>query len=518
MSTVDRPPETASATGAEAAPPPETPSEESEEKGGFTFPSAYTILFLLIIVFTILTWIIPAGKYNVDASGNLIPGTYHEVARNGQKFFTGALQAPVNGMYGVQDAAGTIGPYNLGFLYGAIDVALFILVIGGFLGITMKSGAMDAGITAVVQKLGTRGNLLIPILMIVFMAGGTTYGMAEESLAFYTLIIAAMIALGYDALTGVAVIMLGAGIGVVGSTVNPFSIGIASGFAGIPLGDGIVQRIAILVLGGAAGIWWVMRYANRVKAEPSKSLVASKREDNIQHFMHTSDVAEAPALTTRRKLVLIVFGVTFLAMIVGVIPWSDFGVHRIATRGWWFPELTALFLFGSIVMAIVAGMNEQKMTSNFIDGARDMLGVALVVALARGISVIMTNGLITDTILHWTEQALGGLGHVAFVNVLFALFIPLGFIIPSSSGLATLTMPIMAPLADFNGVSKSLIVTGYAAASGLINLVSPTFAVVVGGLAIGRVPLNTWWKFAIPLVAILAVIIVVVLTVGALVL
>jgi uncharacterized ion transporter superfamily protein YfcC len=503
---------TAAPEGAEA------PAAPAEKERKFSFPSAYTILFLLIVVFTILTWIIPAGKYNVDAAGNLLPGTYHTVPRNGQKFFTGALQAPINGMYGIQDAHGTIGPYNVGVLYGAIDVALFILVIGGFLGITMKTGAMDAGIAATVRKLGTRGNLLIPILMVIFMAGGTTYGMAEESLAFYTLIIAAMIALGYDALTGVAVVLLGAGIGVVGSTVNPFSVGIASGFAGIPLGDGIVQRIAILVLGGAAGIWYVMRYANRVKNDPSTSYVASMREDNARRFLDTSDAAEAPALTTQRKLVLVIFGLTFAAMIYGVIPWSDFGVHRIVTRGWWFPELTALFLFASIVMGIVGGMGEAKLTSNFIDGARDMLGVALVVALARGISVIMTNGLITDTILHWTEQALGGLGHVAFVNVLFALFIPLGFLIPSSSGLATLTMPIMAPLAHFNGVPASLVVTGYATASGLINLVSPTFAVVVGGIAIGRVPLNTWWRFAFPLVGILAVIIVVVLTVGALVL
>jgi uncharacterized ion transporter superfamily protein YfcC len=495
------------------------PAPESEEKkGGFSFPSAYTILFLLIVVFTILTWIIPAGKYNVDPAGNLIPGTYHTVPRNGQRFFTGSLEAPVNGMYGIQDAAGTVSPYNIGALYGAIDVALFILVIGGFLGITIKTGAMDAGIAATVRKLGDRGNLLIPILMIIFMAGGTTYGMAEESLAFYALIIAAMIALGYDALTGVAVIMLGAGIGVVGSTVNPFSVGIASGFAGIPLGDGIVQRIAILILGGAAGIWWVMRYANRVKLDPAKSYVASLREDNVRRFLSSSDPSDAPALTTQRKWVLVIFGLTFAAMIYGVVPWSDFGIHRIVTRFWWFPELTALFLFASIVLGIVGGMGEKKLTENFIDGARDMLGVALVVALARGISVIMTNGLITDTILHWTEQALGGLGKVAFVNLLFLLFIPLGFLIPSSSGLATLTMPIMAPLAQFYHIPTSLVVTGYAAASGLINLVSPTFAVVVGGLAIGRVPLNTWWKFVLPLVGILAVIIIAVLTVSALVL
>src|SRR5947209_2601611 len=203
MPAADSPPGTTSTVAQQAAPPEEvTP----EKKRGFTFPSAYTILFFLIIVFTILTWIIPAGKYSVDASGNLVPGTYHEVARNGQRFFTGALQAPVFGMYGIENAAGQVSPYYAGVLYGSIDVALFILVIGGFLGITMKTGAMDAGIGAAVKKLGSRGNLMIPLLMIIFMAGGTTYGMAEESLAFYTLVIAAMIALGYDALTGVATI------------------------------------------------------------------------------------------------------------------------------------------------------------------------------------------------------------------------------------------------------------------------------------------------------------------------
>jgi uncharacterized ion transporter superfamily protein YfcC len=341
--------------------------------------------------------------------------------------------------------------------------------------------------------------------------------MAEESLAFYPLVIAAMIALGYDALTGVATILLGAGIGVLGSTVNPFATGIASGFAGVPLGQGIVLRILILVLGGIAGIWWVTRYANRVRKDPSKSMVASMREENAKRFLHTAGDAEMPELTTKRKWVLVLFGLTFAAMIYGVIPWSDFGIHRVVTRGWWFPELTALFLFASIVVGIVARMREGELTSNFMDGAKDMIGVALVVALARGISVIMTNGLIVDTVLYWCEKALGGLGHVAFVNLIFILYLPLSFLIPSSSGLATLTMPIMAPLAHFNGVPKELVVTAYQSASGLLNLVSPTFAVVVGGLAIGRVSLDKWWRFSLPLVGILAVIIMVCLTIGVLV-
>jgi uncharacterized ion transporter superfamily protein YfcC len=488
-----------------ASGPPET------KKRQFTFPSAYTILFLLVIVVTILTWVIPAGSYDYK-DGKPVPGTYHHVAANPQRVFRDALQAPINGMYGIQDlTTGQVGPDNAGVLYGSINVALFILVIGGFLGITMKTGTIDTGIRLAVKRLGTRGELLIPILMVIFMIGGTTYGMAEESLAFYVLIIAAMIGLGYDALTGVAVLMLGCGIGVMGSTVNPFATGIASGFAGISLGDGIVSRLVILALGGVAGIWYVLRYARKVKQDPSKSPVYNMREANRQHFLTSGDQDEVVAMTGQQKLILGLFALAFLIMIYSVIPWDELDIHWLPTWGWWFPQLTALFLFFAIVIGIVGRMDEQTLTNNFVDGARDLLGVALVVAIARGISVIMNNGLITDTVLNWAAQATSGLGAVAFAIVMFLVYLPLAFLIPSSSGLATVTMPIMAPLADLAHVPTNVVVTAFQSASGVVNLVTPTFAVVAGGLAIGRVPFNTWWRFALPLVFVLAIIDMVVL-------
>ena len=353
--------------------------------------------------------------------------------------------------------------------------------------------------------------------MIIFAAGGTSYGMAEESLAFYPLIIAAMIALGYDAVTGVAVVMLGAGIGVIGSTINPFATGIASGFAGIPLAEGIFYRILILVGGLALGIWWVMRYAARVHKDPTQSMVAGMKQANEEHFLRTGSQAEAPEFTTRRKVVLGLFILSFVIMIVGVIPWSDLGINRIATRYWWFAELAALFLVMGIIIGIVWRMKESELVGNFIDGARDMVGVALVVALARGISVLMTNGLIIDTVLHWCEQVLAPLGPVAFINVIYLLYLPLSFLIPSSSGLATVTMPIMAPLAGFAGVPENLVVTAYQSASGLLNLFTPTFAVVTGALLIGRVPIATWWKFVLPLVVLLGVLTMLVLSIGVLI-
>ena len=239
----------------DAAPEPET-------KGRFTLPSAYTILFALIVAAAIATWIIPAGTYDLNASGEPIPGTYHEVASHPAKILSDSLTAPINGLYGIEDAKGNINYYNSGSLFGAIDIALFILVIGGFLGVTMKTGAIQAGIGSLVERMRGRERLMILALMGVFALGGTTYGMAEESLAFYALVITVMIAAGYDALVGAAVVLLGCGIGVLGSTVNPFATGIASGIAGVSISDGLLGRLVILIAGLAIGIFFVMRYAS----------------------------------------------------------------------------------------------------------------------------------------------------------------------------------------------------------------------------------------------------------------
>ena len=353
--------------------------------------------------------------------------------------------------------------------------------------------------------------------MIIFAAGGTSYGMAEESLAFYPLIIAAMIALGFDALSAVAVIMLGAGIGTMGSTINPFATGIATGIAGIPLADGIVYRIVILVVGVALGIWYVMRYATKVQKDPSKSRVADMKEANEKHFLGGRDSSAAPELTGQPQA----HPDALPAFLCGddrrrhpvVGPRN----HALPPAGGGSASCRRSFMVMGVVIGFVGKMGEEGTVNAFIDGARDMLGVALVVAVARGISVVMTNGLIIDTVLYWCEQALSGLTSVAFINTIFLLYIPLSFLIPSSSGLATVTMPVMAPLASFAGIPEHLVVTAYQSASGLVNLVTPTFAVVTGGLAIGRISFAVWWKWVAVLVLILAVMCMVVLSIGALV-
>ena len=490
-----------------------------EPRRRFALPSAYTILFVLIVITALATWFIPAGKYETEPDGAPIPGTYHEVPSNPQRIVVDSLLAPINGLYGIESAEdGSISVWNSGELFGAIDVALFILVIGGFLGVTMKTGAIQGGISSIVSRLRGRESWLIPILMAVFALGGTTFGMAEESLAFYALIVTVMIAAGYDALVGASILLLGCGIGVLGSTINPFATGIASEFAGTTLDEGLIGRVVILIVGTTIGTIFVMRYAARVKADPSRSLVYDMKQANEQHFNATSDAppedgAKSAGLTGPQKAVLTVFILAFAVMIYGVIPWADLGIP-LPTLWWWFPEMTASFLFFAIVIGVVGRMSETGFTNTFVDGARDLLGVALIIGIARGITVIMTNGLITDTVLNWAEQAVAGLGGVAFINLMYGLFLPLSFLIPSSSGLATVAMPIMAPLSTFADVPPQLVVTAYQSANGLLNLITPTSAVVMGGLAIARVGYGTWLKFVWPVLLLLAILTVVVLTIS----
>jgi uncharacterized ion transporter superfamily protein YfcC len=486
---------------------------EPEKKSRFTLPSAYTILFALIVLAAIATWIIPAGIYNLNAAGEPVPGTYHEVASHPARILVDSLTAPINGLYGIENAKGNINYYNSGSLFGAIDIALFILVIGGFLGVTMKTGAIETGIGSLVARMRGRERWMIPALMTVFALGGTTFGMAEESLAFYALVITVMIAAGYDALTGAAVVLLGCGIGVLGSTVNPFATGIASGIAGVSISEGIIGRLVILIVGLAIGIFFVLRYADRVKRDPSQSVVYELKAENEARFRAESQ-AGAVTMTGKQKTILAVFALAFAVMIYGVIPWEDIGIP-LPTWWWWFPEMTASFLLFAIIIGLIGRLGEGVLTTSFVDGARDLLGVALIIGIARGITVIMNNGQITDTVLHWIEKALGDTGEVGFLILMFLLFLPLSFVIPSTSGLATLAMPIVAPLAGFIGVSTALVVTAYQSASGVMNLVVPTSAVVMGGLAIARVPYGTYLRWVWPLLALLSALVVVVLGISA---
>ncbi len=462
------------------------------------FPSVYTILFSLTAFIALLTWIIPAGEYEMvkhETLGKMVPiaGTYQSVDANPQGIIE-VLLAPIDGFYD-----------HVSYSARAVDVALFVLIIGGFLAVVNKTGAINTAISGATRRLSGREIWMIPILMGLFAAGGTIYGMAEETIAFYALIIPVMIAAGYDALTGVAVIMIGAGIGCLGSTINPFATVIASNAAGISFTQGIGLRFAILGLGWLACVVYVMRYAIRVRRNPELSLVADLKVANEEYFLKDFDSSAQAMMTGTHKLVLTIFVTCFGIMIWGV-----------SVGGWWMAEISALFLGATIVTGLVARMGEQEITSTFVDGARDLLGVALIITLARGLVVVMDNGNITHTLLFWAEEMIDGLSPIAFVNAIYWIEAALSLLVPSSSGLAVMTMPIMAPLADFAGVGRELVVTAFQSASGLPNLITPTSAIVMGGLALGRVSYSRWLKFTAPLLAILILMIMALLSVGVL--
>ena len=440
----------------------------------FHMPTAYTILFILLILVAASTWVIPAGTYERSGEESTpVAGTYQTVEQQPQ-------------------GPGDVILASFQGFYDAVDVALFILMVGGFLGVVMKTGAIDAGVSNIIRILNGQEIWLIPVLMIMFSLGGTSFGMWEETMAFYPLLIPVFISAGYDPLVGISVVLLG----VLASTVNPFATGIASGFAGVSLGDGLLPRLLMLLVFDAAAIWYVMAYASRVRAHPEKSLVAG-----ISRRAGAARGGEVPTLTARRKVVLVLFALVFLVMIYGVIPFDEIGVP-IPTLGWWFPELSGLFLIGGIAIGLAYGLKEQDLTDAFVAGAADLTGVGLIIGISRGITVLMDGGQITDTVLYWGERALEGTGSVAFILLVYLIYIPLSVLIPSSSGLATLSIPILAPLGRFAGIGGDLIVTAFQSASGLVNIVTPTAAVVMGGLALGDVPYDRWVKFVWKLILI----------------
>ncbi len=421
--------------------------------------SAYSILFWIIVLIAVLTWVIPAGNYELHEDGSPIAGSYQEVPRSGQGLGA-VILAPVHGFY------------------DAIEIALFILMVGGFLGVVMETGAIDAGVGRIVRRMAGHESRMIPVLMLLFGLGGTTFGMWEETMAFYPLLIPVFTAAGYDALTAIAVVVLGAGTGNLCSTVNPFATGIASGFAGVSMGQGIVLRLAMLAVLLPVAIWWVLRHARRVRRTPTGP----------------TETAESPPLSRAQKVTLWGFGLTFVVMIYSVIPFDELGLP-IPTLGWYFPELAGLFLVAGVAIGFLARMREQQVYDAFLKGAGDLLGVAFIIALSRGITAVMNSGRITDTILYWGERGLTGAHAAVFVLLVFGLYLGLSFVIPSSSGLATLSVPVLAPLGAFAGISGSLIVTAFQSASGLVNLLTPTSAVIMGALALGEVRYPQWLRF-----------------------
>lgn len=467
------------------------------EKRKWKMPSVYTLLFFITICVALLTWVIPAGKFDYITSDTQqlikatevnaysggerllpVPGSYTQLESHPQGFYD-ILVAPLSGF---SDAS---------------SIILFVLMIGGFLSVTIQTGAMDASVASLSKRFKGREIWLIPALVLLLAIGGSTYGMSEETVSLWVILLPFFIAAGYDRLVVAGIILLGSGIGVANSTVNPFATGVASRFAEIPLGDGILFRLLAFIIFYIITCVFIMRYAAKVKKDPTKSLL-----HDIEFNDQFSQSPTQLPFTKQHKLTMTVFFSAFALMIYSVIPWEDIGITFVPALNWWLKEISVIYLTAAIIIAVINRMPESQFVKSFINGCKDMIGVALVIAVAKGINVIMNDANITDTILSWAENLVVGLDSGVFAVVSYLAHIMLAFFIPSSSGLATVSMPLMGPMSDLAGVNRDIVVSAYQLGSGWINLFAPTAATVVAGLAMANIPYSRFFKWVIPYITV----------------
>ena len=487
-------------------------AETAKKKRGM--PSSFTILLALLAIVAVITVIVSGTSGGAVTAARL------------SDFCT----APIKGFA------------------DALPVCLFVMILGGFLGMMTETGALDNGIAVLVQKLKGNEIMLIPVLMLIFSLGGTTYGMCEETVPFYALLAATMMAAGFDPMVGAATVLLGAGCGCLGSTVNPFAVGAAVDAltgVGIEVNQSIIIGLgAVLwIVTTAMSIFFVMSYAKKVKADKGSTILSMQELKDAEeaHGKAASEVHNEVKLTGRQKGVLIAFAFTFVVMIVGFIPLADLneGVANFFDAGavydadgnavvqgwsalitglpigqWYFDEASTWFFLMAVLIGIIGGLSEKQIVNTFITGAADMMSVVLVIALARGISVLMANTGLDVYVLDAAANALAGLSGVIFAPMSFLVYFGLSFLIPSTSGMATVSMPIMGPLAVKLGFSPEVMVMIFSAAIGVVNLFTPTSGAIMGGLALAKIEWTTWLKFALKLIVALSVVCAVILTVA----
>ena len=487
-------------------------TETAKKKRGM--PSSFTILLALLAIVAVITVIVSGTSGGAVTAARL------------SDFCT----APIKGFA------------------DALPVCLFVMILGGFLGMMTETGALDNGIAVLVQKLKGNEIMLIPVLMLIFSLGGTTYGMCEETVPFYALLAATMMAAGFDPMVGAATVLLGAGCGCLGSTVNPFAVGAAVDAltgVGIEVNQSIIIGLgAVLwIVTTAMSIVFVMNYAKKVKADKGSTILSMQELKDAEeaHGKAASEVHKEVKLTGRQKGVLIAFAFTFVVMIVGFIPLADLneGVANFFDAGavydadgnavvqgwsalitglpigqWYFDEASTWFFLMAVLIGIIGGLSEKQIVNTFITGAADMMSVVLVIALARGISVLMASTGLDVYVLDAAANALAGLSGVIFAPMSFLVYFGLSFLIPSTSGMATVSMPIMGPLAVKLGFSPEVMVMIYSAAIGVVNLFTPTSGAIMGGLALAKIEWTTWLKFALKLIVALSVVCAIILTVA----
>lgn len=441
--------------------------------------------------------------------------------------------------------ADIVGSPIKGFLDG-IEVSLFLLILGGCLGIVNKLGALDAGIAALVRSLHGRETVLIAVIMAVFALLGSTYGFCEETIPFYGLLAATMFAAGFDTMVAAATVLLGAGVGCLGSTVNPFAVGVAIDALskeGIQVNQGIVIALgAILtVVSYLISLFFILRYASRVRRDKGSTILSlQEQQASAEAYGEDAKAVQDSSVnlefTGKRKVALALFGLSFVVMICGFIPWADFGVNIFTAGGvydaasetwttmpwsglltgnplgeWYFNDASIWFFIMALVIGVLGGLREHEIVDGFLAGAADMIGVALMVGLSRAISILMGQTGLDMVILDSASHTLAGTPAYVFGPVSYLVYLGLSVVITSTSALATISMPILGPLAANLGFPPEVVITIFCAANGLANLFSPT-AVFLPGLLLARVQYPTWLKWALVPIITIAVASVVVTT------
>lgn len=488
----------------------------------FKFPSPYTVLYVIIIVSALATWSLPSGSFDTltydaeqkvfsvqGSASSALPATQATLDALGlnmeiEKFVEGKIRRPISIPNTYQEVEATpqglkaIVFASIKGIYESIDIILFVLIIGGFIGVFQFSGSMDKGIAVLSQRMEGNEKWLIIITVCLIALGGTSFGLQEETLAFYPILMPIFLAAKYDRLVTVAAIYCGSCVGYMGATINPFSTIIASDAAGVSWTLGFYSRLVMLVVGVIIVCWYIVRYAESVKKDPSKSLVGFE-EASIEKRL------ERVSLSNINKFILILFGLTFLIMIYGV-----------SQLGWWFEEMTALFLVGAIVLGVVQRAKEKVFVKAFVQGAQDLLGVSLIIGIARGITIVMNDGNISGTLLNEAADLVGNTSGLVFLPVLMLIFFVMTLFIASTSGLALVSMPIMGALGNMVGVPNEEIVNAFLFGSGLMMFITPS-GVVLPSLTMTNVPYNVWLKFMAKLLGILALVGIGILIVGYLV-
>jgi uncharacterized ion transporter superfamily protein YfcC len=435
-------------------------------------PNTFVLLFAILALIALATWLVPGGKYDthlVNGKQLVDPATFHFVDSKPQGL-AALMMAPIKGF---AEAALIIG---------------FVLITGGAFAVLHKTEAIDAMIKSIAQA-HTRSAFvraaMIPLFVTMFSLGGATFGMNEEAIPFILIFVPLALALGYDSITGVSIPFLGSQVGFSAAFLNPFNVGIAQGIAGLPLFSGMHYRLLVWTIATGVTIAFLMWYAARIKAHPEKSptylLDLSRRQELAVDF------SGFEGMTLKHKLVLWVFAGSLLTMVFGVVRF-----------GWFIEEIAALFLVMTIVVGLIARLDSDEMMGAFVQGAKDLVGTALVIALARGTMILARDANIIDSMLYYLTPLIQSASPVFAAQKMFLIQTVINFFIHSGTGQAALTMPIMAPLADLVGVTRQTAVLAFQFGE-LTTPMIPTSGITVGVLALARIPWLTWAKWMIPL-------------------